>query len=933
MVRRPRLPLLLTITAALALVCAFPALSAELIRKITSVEGITEYKLSNGLQVLLYPDPTRAKVTVNLTVFVGSRHEGYGETGMAHLLEHMLFKPTAKHPNIPAAMKERGADFNGSTWLDRTNYYETLPSTGDNLEFAIALEADRLINCPIRPEDLATEFSVVRNEFERGENYPAAILSQRMIAAAYEWHNYGKSTIGNKTDIERVPVDNLREFYKKFYQPDNAMLVIAGKFDERQALDLVEKHFGSIPAPSRKLPQTYTEEPPQDGERTVTLRRVGDSALLGVVYHVPSGTHEQFAAVELLGHILDNPPSGRLYKALVETKIAAGVSVSAEACHDPGILEISVDFDTKDRARLDTARDALFAAIAELQKNGATQQEVDRARASYLKNRELAAADPNRIAIQLSEWAAQGDWRLYFLFRDRIEKVTPAEITAVARAYLTPSNRTIGYFIPTSAPERTPVPPAPDVAAMLKDYKGRPVSARPTETFDPSPLAIESKIQRPPAIQGVKVALLPKRTFGESVTLRLSLHYGNANNLKGMTEAANILPRLMMRGTRHMNHQQIQDALDRSLARIAASGGGRGMTRGGGGPGTLTMTLQTKRHKLIEALDILRQILREPTLPDHKFELMKKQEVARLEQSRSEPTRIGFVQIQRMMVDYPPDDVRYVPTIDEEIERVRKVSVDQVRSLYHDYLGAEHGELVILGDFEPTQVLPVLNQMLEGWKASKPYARVEMPYQTTIKPHRERIETPDKANAIYVAGMIMPLRDDNPDYPALLIGNFVLGGGAISSRIADRLRQKGGLSYSAMSAFAASSLDQRASLLAMAIYNPLNVDKVTTGVDEEIARLLKDGISESELASAKVGFISERRNEHTNDQALASLLSENLFLDRTLAHEAELETKINNLTVDKVNTALRKHLDPSRLAIVTAGDFAKKQGSAKGEKP
>ena len=251
-------------------------------QKIASVEGITEYKLDNGLRVLLFPDATRPMVTVNLTVLVGSRHEGYGETGMAHLLEHMVFKGTPTHPDIPGAMKQRGAQFNGSTSADRTNYFETLPASDANLEFAIRLEADRMINSPIKPEDLATEFSVVRNEFESGENSPEAVLSQRMTAVAYEWHNYGKSTIGNRSDIERVPVDNLRAFYRKFYQPDNAMLVVAGKFDDKKALEYITKYFGSIGRPERKLPETYTEEPAQDGERMVTLRRMGDVGLVGL---------------------------------------------------------------------------------------------------------------------------------------------------------------------------------------------------------------------------------------------------------------------------------------------------------------------------------------------------------------------------------------------------------------------------------------------------------------------------------------------------------------------------------------------------------------------------------------------------------------------------------------------------------------------------
>src|SRR5207244_3267192 len=201
----------------------------------------------------LFPDPSRPTVTVNLTVFVGSRHEGYGEAGMAHLLEHMLFKGTPTNPHVPKALQERGARFNGTTWVDRTNYFETLPAKDDNLEFAIRLEADRMVNSFVRQEDLLSEMTVVRNEFEQGENSPGVLLNQRLTGVAFDWHNYGKSTIGNRSDIERVPIHKLKDFYVKYYQPDNAVLVIAGKFEEPRALELVEKYFSVLPKPKRKL--------------------------------------------------------------------------------------------------------------------------------------------------------------------------------------------------------------------------------------------------------------------------------------------------------------------------------------------------------------------------------------------------------------------------------------------------------------------------------------------------------------------------------------------------------------------------------------------------------------------------------------------------------------------------------------------------------
>jgi len=914
--------------AALVLIGIAPGANAasQGLEKVTSVEGITEYRLANGLRVLLFPDPTRPKTTVNLTIFVGSRHEGYGETGMAHLLEHMLFKGTPTHPDIPGAMKERGAQFNGTTWVDRTNYYETLPASDQNLEYAIRLEADRLISSSIKATDLATEFSVVRNEFEAGENSPERVLSQRMMAVAYEWHNYGKSTIGNRSDIERVPVDNLRGFYKKYYQPDNAMLVVAGKFDERKAIEYISKYFGSIPRPDRKLQETYTEEPPQDGERSVTLRRVGDVGVVGLVYHVPAASHTEYPAVEILAEVLGAEPAGRLYKALVETGEAAQVSVDPHAYHDPGVLEITAQVNTKDLAALEKVRDTMLAVIGQVVESGVTPEEVDRARQSLLKNRELAAADSNRVAIELSEWGAQGDWRLYFLNRDRIEQVKHAQLKEVAVKYLTVSNRTVGFFVPTSKPERTPIPAAADIAKLLEGYTGRQLKTESSETSEVAPLAIEACLQRPEPIAGIKLAFLPKKTRGESVHLRLTVRYGDAENLKGLSEAAGILPDLMMRGTKNLNRQQIQDALDKNFARLG-TGMGMRMLRGlgGAGLGAITFTVQTKRANLPAVLDILRQVLREPSFPAKEFDVLKNEAITGLEQNRSDPIPQGLIHIQRLISHYPSDDVRYVPTVDEQIERTRKVTLDQVRTLYNGYLGADHGELVVIGDFESSEILPILAKTFDGWKAEKPYARIERPYQADLKPQRETVETPDKANAVYLAALSLPMKDDDPEYPALVLGNFVLGGGALSSRIADRLRQKGGISYTAMSVFAGSPLDLRSEMLVLAIYNPINVEKVVSGVDDELARLLKDGVTPAEIKKATDGYLYQKQQMRTSDMILATQLSENLFVGRTMQFEAEQEDKLRKLTPDAIDAALRKYIDPKRLSIVTAGDFQKKE--------
>src|ERR1051326_601262 len=289
--RTKSLLLLLSILAALAPAQTLPP---GVVRKAT-LGGITEYQYPNGLRVLLYPNPANPKVTINVTYLVGSRHEGYGETGMAHLLEHLNFIETTNGRKIKDEIVSRGAQWNGTTSDDRTNYFETVPATDENLKWALSLEADRMVNVKFTKPILDTEMTVVRNEFERGENNPQNVLRERVSSTAYLWHNYGKSTIGSKEDLENVPVERPEAFYRKFYQPDNAVVVITGRLDESKTLGFVVETLGKIPRPTRVLANDYTVEPPQDGERYVELRRVGQNPEVVIAYHAVAAGHPDSA--------------------------------------------------------------------------------------------------------------------------------------------------------------------------------------------------------------------------------------------------------------------------------------------------------------------------------------------------------------------------------------------------------------------------------------------------------------------------------------------------------------------------------------------------------------------------------------------------------------------------------------------------------------
>ncbi|MGI9167143.1 MAG: M16 family metallopeptidase [Pyrinomonadaceae bacterium] len=878
------------------------------IERVTSVEGITEYRLANGLRVLMFPDQTKQTITVNITYLVGSATENYGETGMAHLLEHLVFKGTPKHPNIPQELTAHGARPNGTTWTDRTNYFETFAATDENLNWALDLESDRMVNSFIAKKDLDSEMTVVRNEFELGENSPFRVLLNRTLATSYLWHNYGKTTIGARSDIENVPIDRLQAFYRNYYQPDNALLLIAGKFDEPKTLALVDKYFSPIPRPSRTLQKIYTSEPTQDGERAVTLRRVGDTQFVQALYHVPAGSHPDFAAVEILTQVLGDTPSGRLHKALVEAKKASSIFGFGFQWRDPAIAIFGAEVRQGDS--LDTARDTLIQTIEAIGTNPPTKEEVERARAQVLKDIELAMNNSDQVGLTLSEFIGAGDWRLFFLHRDRLRRITPAEVTQVASKYFKPANRTLGLFIPTPKPDRAEIPSTPDLNAALKDYKGDATMAA-GEAFDPSPANIESRTTRSDA-GGIKLALLPKKTRGGKVVAQMILRYGDEQSLMNRTAAAQLAGGMLMRGTTKHSRQQIQDELDRLKARAFVFGG----------PTQAGLSIETTRENLPAVMRLVAEILREPVFPANEFELLKQESLAAIEQQKSEPTQIAFTAFNRHLSPYPKGDVRYVTTTEENIAELNAVTLEQAKQFYKDFYGASHAQLTVIGDFDEKEIAKLATDLFGNWKSPKPFVRVPTLFKD-VAAVNHLFPAPDKANAFFAAGFNLKIRDDNPDYPALLLGNYMLGGGFLNSRLAARIRGKDGLSYGVGSGINVSSLDEYGRFTATAIYAPQNVEKLEAAFKEELARMLKDGFTTEEVEAAKSGYLQSREVSRAQDNELAGRLNNYLFLNRTLLWDAELDAKLRSLTPEQINAAMRRHIDPSKITIVKAGDFAK----------
>jgi len=877
--------------------------------KVTSVEGITEYRLDNGLKVLLFPDSSKPTVTVNVTYLVGSRYEGYGETGMAHLLEHMMFKGTAKRDGIMGELSSHGAQFNGTTSYDRTNYFETMTATDENLHWALEMEADRMVNSRVSRKDLDSEMTVVRNEFERGENSPERVLEERVVATAYLWHSYGRSTIGARSDIERVPIERLQAFYRNYYQPDNAVLVIAGKLDEAKTLGWIKQTFGAIPKPARTLTPTYTEEPVQDGERDVTLQRVGDNQVLMMAYHVPAGSDPDSAAMDVLTSILDEAPAGRLYKALVESKKAISVRGENNQLHDAGYLLFAAE--VRKEGSLDDVRQTMQSVLDGIVKEPPTKEEIDRVLTRRKKDFELLFNNPQRVALLMSEWASMGDWRLMFLDRDRTEKITPEDIARVAKRYLKDSNLTVGRFLPVDqAPERAEVHPTPDVEAMLKGYTGRAAVVQ-GEAFDPTPANIESRLQRVTLPNGLKLVMLPKKTRGATVTATLALHYGDEKSVFNRGTAAQFLGAMLMRGTQKHTRQQLQDELDQLKAQMNA----------GAADNDATLSVTTIHASIAPALRLAAEVLRQPAFVESEFEQLRQASLGRVEGSLKEPGALAPLALRRHLIRYPAGDPRAVTTFEEDIANTKKLTLADVKKFYNDFFGASNAELAIVGDFDPAEVRRVVEQELGTWKSPAPYQLV-LRKRDAVTPTNQMIETPDKANAVFMAGLTLVMNQDDPDYPALMFANRMLGGD-LKSRLWLRIREKEGFSYGVGSALVASARSPFAQFMVQATAVPQNILKVEAAFKDELAKVLKDGFSDAEVADAKKSYLEERMLGRTQDAGLARTLAQNAQFGWTMAREADLESKVNALTTAQINATVRKYLDPAAISYFKAGDFKK----------
>ena len=879
------------------------------VTQVTRVEGVTEYHLDNGLQILLAPDASKPNTTVNMTYRVGSRHENYGQTGMAHLLEHMLFRGTPSLPDALAEFSRRGLQANGSTSADRTNYYASFAADPDTLDWYVRWQADVMVNAMIAQEDLDAEMTVVRNEMERGENSPFRILLQKMQAAAFQWHNYGKTTIGARSDVENVDIEQLRLFYKQYYQPDNAVLIISGRFDVESTLKLIADAFTPLERPTRTLPPEYTVEPVQDGERRVVLRREGGSPLIGALYRIPAAGDPDFIPLDLGVSILGDTPSGRLYHALVREQLSTSVFGFAAAMEQPGYALFGAELEPG--MNQTDALDTLNATLDNIAAQPFEQNDLDRIRNKWLTGWSRAFADPIQLASALSEGVAEGDWRLFFLHRDQVENAQLDDVQRVLGDYLVSNNRTEGLYIPTDDPVRAPEAPNVSLADVLDGYEGSPDGSA-TEAFDPSPAHLDASTERNVLELDngpVEIALLPKPTRGDRVEARLLINFGDAKMLEGHRLVSSATAALLDRGTSSLTRQEIEDRFNTLRATVGFSGS----------PGSVTASLSTTSEHLPELIELVLHLVRDATFPEQEVAEFKRQNNTAITNAMAEPEALASRALARHGNPWPRDDVRYVPTFEETLSDIAALDQASLQSFHAEFYGAGDIAFTAVGAFDSDAVKTALKNGLQDWKAAPEYTRIPDPYHD-VEAKTFDIRTPGKANAFYLASMPLELQDTDPEFPALYLANYLLGSSE-TSRLWTRVRTREGLSYSVRSNLSLSSFEPSGSWTIYAIFAPDNKEKLEQVIQEELDRALTEGFTAQEVEQGVYALLNYRKLARTRDSVLAGTWLHYLEADRSFAWSQDIDDALQELTADDVNAALRKAFDPDRLSTAIAADL------------
>lgn len=892
---------------SIALLSAFFALSAPLhatpvkhevratspARLDAQAAGFSSYVLPNGFKIILVPYPSAPNARIELLIKTGSKLEGYGETGMAHLLEHMLFKSAGKRANLKSDLTALGASWNGTTTAERTNYFETLAAEPAKIDEAIRIEADRFIRAGFTKEDLASEMSVVRNELERNDSDPGSLVMRALQRQSYFWHGYSRPTIGARSDIEDAPFSALQAFHKKHYRPDNAALIVSGNFDPQRVLKLASQLFAEARNPTTAGVGNWTREETRAVTNRSELALAAGKTMAASAWKLPGATDRQTYALDLATSALCDNDWGSLRKDLVlERKIATSVSCGTQIQADYSLLVGSASAGKE--ADAEVLSQALRSHIETAAANGITQDQLERARVMELNAYERLENAHESLAYFLSRSEVAGDWRLYFWQRDIVKALTLDEVNAALKKWTVAVNRSdvlLRHADGVIAPE---LPKFVDAKELVsgKDWPAIAMHADPipTSAGELAKATIKVPLDGPQA----KAALISRQTQGNLAWLVLNNDYGNEAVLTNRRMACNLADSLMALGGAGFSRDQLSAKLEALQAKWSLSLGG--------------IFIEAPRQNIDAALDILLAVWTSPALPSDEFERIKASSIARLEAALKDPVAVAASTAGLRFDNYPALHPYQPRSLEQQLAEIRAVTYADATACVADLSGIAQARLAMVGAFSPQDVQAVWSKIATLPKAKIPYERIkDLEAPLTVDTTPINVAMPEKPNAVIAGSSLLRITDDSPDFPALRIAVKTLGGDA-DSRIWKRLREREGLAYSAGVNLAGNHFEPRSRVSIQASAASDKADAALSSLKDELAQALKDGFSEQEVERAKAAWLQERKTSLRQEKSFAGTLAEGLYTGLDYAWLAQYDERIARLTAQEVTLALRKYL-------------------------
>jgi zinc protease len=863
-----------------------------------SAGGFSSYRLANGFRLILAPFPDAATTRIELLVKTGSKHEGYGETGMAHLLEHMLFKGAGRRPDLKRELTALGATWNGTTNTDRTNFFATVRADPDKIDEAIRIEADRFLRPTFSAADLASEMTVVRNELERNDNDPGSLISRALQRQSFFWHGYGRPTIGARSDIENAPFSALQAFHRRHYRPDNAALIVTGKFDATRVLELSAQLFAEAKNPAAPPPTTWTREDPDRLQQRADIYREGGSTVAAAAWLLPGSSNRQTLAVGLALPALCADSWGSLRRSLVDQrKLALDVACAVQERPEYALLVANAAHG-KDADAASLAA-ALREAVGKFARDGIDAAQLQRVRSARLRRLERARLSPEATANRLSAAEVAGDWRLSFVEQDIVSELTLDEINAALRYW-------IGGVAPAEVllhhgqPARMPAPPAPENPRRLIGERDWPA---PTLKIDPLPqstAALAAATQEIPLDDpSATAALISRRTQDGMAWLSIANDFGNVDALRDRLTACQFASNLLAEGGGGIDRAELRRRLEILQARVSHSLG--------------WISLQAPPENLAPALELLLTVRRAPNLPAAAFERDKAAAIAGLEAAARQPAALAAKQLALRFDNYPAGHPARPRPLDELKRELQALTLDDVRRCSSDFGGRSSLRIGVVGDLGEDDVRGFWQALQSLPKAAFPYRRIARPTAPTQVDTRDIVVAlPRFPNADITGLAILPLRDDADDYLPLALAVRLLGGDA-ASRLRVRLREQEGLAYSVSASLSASAFDARAGLTIQASVASDQAEKARDILREELARALAEGFSTVEVDAGIRNWQEQRRQSLQSEGAYSQRLLHAQLTGRDDAWEAARDADIAALTRERVNAALRRHLGQAEL--------------------